>query len=588
MPSKLAIPLHVRCSIIILSLVALTFGNSLANRFIGDDEIVIVKNDFYKSSNNLKRLFDQSYITDSDSLSASRDQDYGSGSVAYRPVLSATYFVDYALWQLNPFGYHLTNFLLHLATSLLIYWLFFFIITDAPIALFAALIFALHPLRSEAVCSIGYRADLLATFFICASLLLYMYYRKLSSYRLLFCSMMAYTLALFSKESVISFPIIYFLYDVFILHERKASLLKEGFKRYSGYLSISIFYLYLYLCVFKNKTLGSVHPLEDSILKHVVDIFIIFGQYVLSFVNPLSVKNLPPLYKPAFDQLWVFQCVISLVIFVFIIMYLVRLIRQKNLMAFFVGWFLVTFIPVSNLWPLVNPMANRFMYLPSIGLSAWLGLWILKDLKERPIFKEHTKLIGIFKIGFLLACIFTTVPLNAYWKDNTTMALALIQEYPQDPSGYLHASKTLLENGYYPEAKAFLQKSLALGGDDPRIFYYLGLTNLNNFKESTYYFERGYQRFPRFGLLSIGYARSLLFAGKPDQAQAVLNQTIKNLPTYTSYGYLIQALLIQNRKEEAQQVLKESLSKIDNPDHKKSLQKLFTESPKNLPVELGI
>lgn len=574
---------HLRCNLIILILVSLTFGNSLSNQFIGDDEIVIVKNDFYKSASNIHRLFDKSYITDSDSLSDSRERDYGSGSIAYRPVLSATYFLDYAVWNLNPFGYHLTNFILHLLTALLVYWLFFILISDIPIAIFGALIFALHPLRSEAVCSIGYRADLLATFFIVLSLILYALYRRQSKRIYYFLSVLGFALALFSKESVISFILVFVLYDLFI--EKKP---RNFIKSYVAYCVIGIIYLYLYLFTFRNLTLGSTQMMGNDFFKHAGNAIVIFGNYVLSFVNPLGVRNPPPQFQPVFNELWPFQFAVGAIILIAILILLKRSVQRKENTAFFIGWFLITFIPVSNLMPLINPVANRFMYLPSIGLSAWLALLIMKKLKEAPSFKDYPNLVRIIKVGFLFACISTTIALNAYWKDNVTMAFSMIRDYPKNPAGYFHASKILLEKGDYHPARAFLLQSLSLGGNDPRIFYYLGLTSLNNREESSYYFTEGKRRFPKFGLLTIGYGRSLLLQGKVQDAERSLLEGVDQLPSYSSYGYLIQAFLMQDKREQAQEALEKALKEVSDDKQQVSLKKFMTEDVRNLPIDIGI
>ncbi len=91
------------------ALTFLTFSNSLSNGFVGDDEVVIVRNAFYESWDNLPYLFRLEYLTDSRTFYSPDQKYFHSGSVAYRPVLSLTYFLDYWLWQLRPFGYHLHN-----------------------------------------------------------------------------------------------------------------------------------------------------------------------------------------------------------------------------------------------------------------------------------------------------------------------------------------------------------------------------------------------------------------------------------------------------------------------------------------------
>ncbi|MCB1196014.1 hypothetical protein KDK77_07495, partial [bacterium] len=89
------------CYCIIVFLTLLTYANTLNNQFAYDDVSVIVENDFITSWDNLRAFF-------------SRDYFNGAGEQSYRPLVTLSYFIDYQVWGKNPFGYHLTNLILHL------------------------------------------------------------------------------------------------------------------------------------------------------------------------------------------------------------------------------------------------------------------------------------------------------------------------------------------------------------------------------------------------------------------------------------------------------------------------------------------
>src|SRR3989339_2269897 len=93
-------------TIILISL--LLYLNTLPNTFVYDDAYVITENYFIKSWGNLPKLFTKDYLP-------------FSGELSYRPVVTLTYFIDYAIWRLNPFGYHLTNVILHAINCFLLY-----------------------------------------------------------------------------------------------------------------------------------------------------------------------------------------------------------------------------------------------------------------------------------------------------------------------------------------------------------------------------------------------------------------------------------------------------------------------------------
>ena len=85
-------------TIILISI--LLYLNTLPNTFVYDDAYVITENYFIKSWGNLPKLFTKDYLP-------------FSGELSYRPIVTLTYFFDYAIWRQNPLGYHLTNVILH-------------------------------------------------------------------------------------------------------------------------------------------------------------------------------------------------------------------------------------------------------------------------------------------------------------------------------------------------------------------------------------------------------------------------------------------------------------------------------------------
>ena len=94
-----------RNAIILLILIILgVFSNTLFNDFVGDDHVLFVYNDFYKSWDNIGGLFSNDYIAEDSKIYTYHQQQFHSGSVAYRPVLSMTYFLDYWIWKSRFFS----------------------------------------------------------------------------------------------------------------------------------------------------------------------------------------------------------------------------------------------------------------------------------------------------------------------------------------------------------------------------------------------------------------------------------------------------------------------------------------------------
>src|SRR2546430_15790131 len=181
--------------IVIVSLVAtvfLCYANSLGNEFVFDDYLLVLGNNRIRSIN--AALFWNSY----------------------RPIRDISYAIDYALWGERPFGYHLTNLVIHAANVLLVFALIRRFTASLVTAVLTALIFAVHPIQTDAVTYISGRRDLLFTFFYLLAFHSYLtYYRQRWAlqavvYFVLF--FLLWALSLLSKEMAASLPILIFVW----------------------------------------------------------------------------------------------------------------------------------------------------------------------------------------------------------------------------------------------------------------------------------------------------------------------------------------------------------------------------------------
>src|SRR2546425_4792103 len=146
--------------------------------------------------------------------------------------------LDYLLWGLNPFGYHLTSLLLHAANAVVFFFVVRRILTRAlpspaerghaltVSAGFAALVFAIHPLRVESVAWVTERRDVLSGLFYLVTILLYLRAceRGARSRGWYWLSVAAFVLALLSKSMVVNLPIVLLILDVYPLRRLGGSI----------------------------------------------------------------------------------------------------------------------------------------------------------------------------------------------------------------------------------------------------------------------------------------------------------------------------------------------------------------------------
>lgn len=585
--------LHRQSVLIIIFITLMAFANVLSNGFVGDDYLVIVDNALYETWENFPQLFTSRYITDAGGVFNFAHFSH-TGSVAYRPVLSATFFFDYWLWQRNAFGYHLHNLCLHVFNAVLVYFILFLISKNFPLALLGAVLFAVHPVKSEAVSSIGYRADILASFFFLSAFLSYIRQNQCRGFKHALMGGVAHAaffLAVFSKESAVVFIGILMAFDRLVKNEKGGRILKHLYGRYLGYVLITVFYLYVYLRVFPNSALAHVSLLGENIPAHVHSALNILVHYLAGFVWPLSVKALPPGYVPPADGhgTWFW-----LALFIFLTYRFCRWTRglgdrEAQTAAFFVAWFLIALVPVANLIPLVNPMAYRFMYLPSVGFLAAAAVILNASAMSLDQFFRSSWVGMALRGGIVILCMTVTFSLNMAWRSNLVMAAMMVRDFPASPLGYLHLGMAYFKTGAVDKAEAALQESLAKGMKDPRGYYFLGLCYFNDWAAAKPYYEESIRLFPRFALSYTGLGRIYVLSGRYAEAVPYLEKAVMLAPSYSAYGYLIQSYLRLNRPEEAWAVYQQAQGMLKQESQRASLERLMKEG-KNWKgaVDIGI
>lgn len=389
---------------ILISLISfLAYLNTLHHQFVFDDFRVVVNNPFIKDWKYFPTLFHGDYFRI-------------SGELSYRPVVTLSYFIDYTLWHLNPLGFHLTNLFIHTLNAFLGYALIFNITKDLKLAGMSSLLFGVHPILTETVNSVGFREDLLcATFFL---LTVFFYVKIYASHDKNTCyalALLSYAFSLFSKEMAISLPIIIFVLDM-LLPQSKVRLKIRILRYYPGFLLMSGVYILLRF-VFLRNTIEHVSYPGNSMVTNVLTMTKVIASYVKALFFPVVLNAdyhvipetsaiMPPFY-------------LSVVLLICIVGITLRLWNRQKKIAFFVLWTFITLIPVMNVVPIGNIMAERYLYIPSWGFCMFLGILILKTHSYiihtyRPLVKSCFVLILIFY------CVFT-IKHSRIWTDEQTL-----------------------------------------------------------------------------------------------------------------------------------------------------------------------
>lgn len=282
----------------------------------------------------------------------------------FRPLYVLSLFIDRVIWEANPFGYHLTNLLLHTGNVLLVYYLSLQIFQNRFIALAAGFLFLLHPIHSMSIFWISGRTDMLCALFFSSAFILFIRYYHSGNRRYYLFSLGAFLLALLSKEMAFSLPLLVIGY-VFIFDASPfKARLRKTFRISSGYifilLAIIIFRLvFLPDAVISSKDHANLLPLQ--LLKNVsvyLGLLIIPGGHIeiADFLkaNPIIFFLLSVAGIAALTVLLVW-------------------VRKSKPLLFLIIFVLVTLIPVLRL------MMRWYLYIPSAGFCIALA-YILRRL----------------------------------------------------------------------------------------------------------------------------------------------------------------------------------------------------------------
>ncbi|PYI86247.1 MAG: hypothetical protein DME26_09380, partial [Verrucomicrobia bacterium] len=169
---------------------ALAYANSLNSSFLWDDDLLVVDNTYIRNWTYFKTALVSDLFHDCTDAFASH----------YRPLQVVSYIFDYTFWGLKPFGYHLTNLLLHTGCVLLLFLVMEQLSGSTLLSAVVAGAFAVHPVNTNAVAYVAGRADPLCFAGMLGSLLLFLKYQRAGKTGLYALSILCYVFALFSRE----------------------------------------------------------------------------------------------------------------------------------------------------------------------------------------------------------------------------------------------------------------------------------------------------------------------------------------------------------------------------------------------------
>lgn len=436
----------------------------LLNGFVNwDDDFLIIGNSDIKGINlkNLISITTTTYISN------------------WHPLTMLSYMIDYTIFGFTPFGFHLTNFVLHILNTVFVFIFIQKLAGNYLISFVTAILFGIHPMHVESVAWLAERKGLLTTSFFLLALIFYLDYMKNLSKKYYIYSLSAFAFALLSKSMAVSFPIVLLLTDYYKGKKIDLKCLKE---KIPFFVLAAIFSI---LTVQIQESTGAIRNYAD------LDTNIIMASYGLllylsKFIYPfnLSAFYLRPdnlgIPLPIMYKLSPFILIIFAVSFI--------LFFRKNRKAIFgVAFFIITIIPVIQIIPVGGALAaDRYTYIPYIGFFYIIGE-LFSGLMNKTLLKSTpAKLKIVFAVIFCIIVLvfsFLTFQRCKVWKNSFTLWDDIYKKFEKSSLG---TTELIIPGFTKPQDYTSMKPDESVDKQH---------SDLGNNNSEEFYFNRGYDYF---------------------------------------------------------------------------------------------
>ncbi|HYR43984.1 MAG TPA: hypothetical protein VER98_13225, partial [Terriglobia bacterium] len=434
------------------TLILIFYANSFTAGLLFDSEIIIKMDPRLRGVNwiNLQNILTRNYWWPTDE------------SILYRPLTTLTYLFNYSILGNgeNGGGYHLLNFLLHWANA----WLVFLIVRRLAgrldVAALAAALFAVHPLNTEAVTNVVGRADLLATLCVLFGGWCYLLSTLPDARKKTWLALMsaAACLGVLAKENAVMLVGFVVLYDFFwrwpLLkrgnwRERLKTLVQDSWQSYAALIPGLLLMLLIRRWVMSATMVFEEFFLDNPLVgagpfERFMTAMGVIGRYLKLLIFPRMLST-----DYSFNQIPLFGtgnsgsdaiAWISVVVVAMLLSAAIYLRGRQRIFSWGMLFFFIMLLPTSNLILTIGSiMAERFLYLPSIGFCAASAV-VLCAIGEKLKLRRALPVIVICALGI------RTFVRNADWQDDLSLWNSTAAASPQSYKAHMLYGNSILED----------------------------------------------------------------------------------------------------------------------------------------------
>jgi len=433
-------------------------------RFLGAIIVILIFLAFFPSLKNdfIKTWDDNAYVTQNPIIQNLSLRSVGhmfSKQVngTYVPLPLLTYSIEFTLFGLHPFPFHMINLIIHIISALLVFRLFRLLKINIFYAAFGAVLFGIHPMRVESVSWISERKDVLYALFYMAALVTHVKFNlggesSKKYYRL---TLLFFFLSLLSKIEAVTLPLSLLLIDYLMERPLKLNLLSEKIPHFAMSLlfgCLGIFILNKVGLLSVNRELGFIDRFFYGILSLNIYIVKFIVPYIQSTVYPYPVMpgKALPLY-----------CYLSPLLTLGLAFLIFITAKYTKVVVFGALFFLVNVIFMLQILAAGNAfLSDRYTYVAYTGLI-FITIWSLEQLTIIRIGIKPFIRFGMAAVVFIF--IFLTYVRCETWKNSETLWTQVIEKFPhQNVASYTNRGIYYSTEGQWDNALSDLSEAIII------------------------------------------------------------------------------------------------------------------------------
>ena len=480
----------------------------------------------------------------------------------WHPLTWLSHMLDCELYGLNPMGHHWTGLQIHIANTLLLFFILQYMTGALWRSAFVAALFALHPLHVESIAWVAERKDVLSTFFGMLALLSYCRYAKQPSLAGYLLIILFLSMGLMAKPMLVTLPFLLLLLDFWPLERlRFVTVFRLVLEKIPLFVPVIISSCLTFMA---QQSSGAVKSLESFPLTvRAANAFVSYASYAVKAIWP---HNLTVFYPHPGNSLPLWQVFGAILLVGGASVLAIRSLKKYPYIAVGLFWYLGTLVPVIGLIQ-VGPqaMADRYTYIPMTGLFIIIA-WGFSDLSTKWHYRKIV--LTLFAVIILSVLAVSTFFQLGYWRSSIALFEYAVNITENNYLAHNNLGAALLEKGKFDKAVLHIKESLRIEPGCKAALYNLGaaLSAQGKLDKAVLHYNDVLKINPEDAIVHNNLADVLSVQGKLDEAVLHYNKALKNNSDHADAHCSLGSLLArQNKFKEAMFHLAEAIR--INPDY---------------------